>query len=150
MPCLLYSAMCCLIIMILCCFGLMSWCVYVIALRCFYCKFRQDQGKVADHILEMYRAQTGPSGKRELLRSLFVKTEGSKFWTMDTSNPRFQEQSTRSNEVHDKHRHTARPRLVWEALTPGGPRISILTHCNVCAYMRLGGFVILVLMILMV
>ena len=40
-------------------------------------------------------------------------------------------------------------RMMMEAMLPGGSRILILTHCEVCSYMRLGGFVILVLMILM-
>ena len=149
MPWLLYSAMCCLILMILCCFGLMSWCVYVIALRCFYCKFRQDQGKIPDHILQMHRNSPTPSGKRAILKELFVKDENSRFWTMDVSKPMFQESSTRTTSAHDKHTHKARSRMMWESTIPGGPRILILTHCEVCSDMRLGGFVIIVLVILM-
>ena len=141
--------MCCFIIMILCCFGLMFWCVYVIALRCFYCKFRQDEGKIPDHVLQMHRSATGPSAKRELLKNLFVKDGDSKWWRMDMSKPMFQESSTRSMESHDTHKHMARSRMIWEATLPGGPRILILTHRKVCCHMRLGGFVILVLLILM-
>ena len=128
MPWLLYSAMCCLILMILCCFGLMSWCVYVIALRCFYCKFRQDQGKIPDHILQMHRSAPTPTSKREILKQLFVKEGDSRFWTMDVSKPMFQESSTRSTSAHDKHTHKARSRMMWEATIPGGPRILILTR----------------------
>ena len=108
-----------------------------------------DEGKIPDHILQMHRAATGPSGKREILKQLFVKEGDCKFWKMDLSKPMFQESSTRSMESHDTHKHMARSRMIWEATLPGGPRILILTHCKVCSYMRLGGFVILVLLILM-
>jgi len=97
----------------------------------------------------MHRSAATPTSKREILKQLFVKEGDSTFWTMDLSKPMFQESSTRSTSAHDKHTHKARSRMMMEAMLPGGSRILILTHCEVCSDMRLGGFVILVLVILM-